>query len=62
MNAENRKRLEASGWATTTVQELLNLDKVDMKRIENKLALTKAVREQRHRKHITQIALATTSR
>ncbi len=58
MNAEKRKRLEAAGWKATTVQDLLNLDDVDMELIETKLALTKAVREQRQRKHITQIALA----
>jgi len=58
MNTEKRKRLEAAGWNTTTVQEFLNLDKVDIELIETKLALTKAVREERQRKHITQSALA----
>ncbi len=58
MNTEKRKRLEAAGWKTATVQEFLSLDNVDMELIETKLALTKAVREQRKRKHITQSALA----
>jgi ribosome-binding protein aMBF1 (putative translation factor) len=58
MNAEKRKKLAAAGWDTTTVQEFLNLDKVDMELIETKLALTKVVREQRIRKHITQSTLA----
>ena len=58
MNAEKRKRLEAAGWKIGTVQEFLNLDDADMEFIETKLALTKAVREQRQSKHLTQGALA----
>jgi ribosome-binding protein aMBF1 (putative translation factor) len=58
MNAEKRKRLEAAGWKSATVQEFLNLDDADMEYIETKLALTKAVREQRRRKRLTQLALA----
>jgi predicted transcriptional regulator len=46
------------GWVQGTVQEFLNLDDADMEYIETKLALTKAVREQRERKHVTQVALA----
>jgi ribosome-binding protein aMBF1 (putative translation factor) len=58
MNEEKRKRLETAGWKAGTVQEFLDLDNADMEYIETKLALTKAVREQRHRKHLTQVALA----
>jgi len=58
MNAEKRKRLEAAGWKVGSVQEFLKLDDADMEYIETKLALTKAVRKQRQRKHLTQIALA----
>jgi predicted transcriptional regulator len=46
------------GWVQGSVQEFLNLDDADMEYIETKLALTKAVREQRQRKHLTQVALA----
>ena len=59
MNAEKRKRLEAAGWKATTVQEFLNLDAADMEFIETKLAWTKALREQRRKRHVTQAALAT---
>ncbi len=58
MNAEKRKRLEAAGWKVATVQEFLDLDDADMEYIETKVALTKAVRAQRQRKHLTQVALA----
>jgi DNA-binding XRE family transcriptional regulator len=58
MNAEKRKRLEAAGWKFGTVQEFLNLDAADMEFIETKLALTKAVKAQRQRRHLTQVALA----
>jgi ribosome-binding protein aMBF1 (putative translation factor) len=58
MNTEKRKRLEAAGWKVSTVQDFLNLDKADMEYIETKMALTKAVREYRQSKHLTQVALA----
>ena len=58
MNAEKRKRLEAAGWKCGTVQEFLNLNDADMEYIETRLALTKAVKAQRHRKHLTQVELA----
>lgn len=58
MKTEKRKRLEAAGWKSSTVQEFLNLDDADMRYIETKLALTKAVKEQRKSKHVTQVALA----
>jgi len=58
MNADKRKRLEAAGWKTTSVQEFLDLDAADMEYIETRLALTRAIREQRKKRHITQVALA----
>ena len=58
MNTEKQKRLEAAGWKIGTVQEFLNLDDADMEFIETKLALTKAVREQRQRRHLSQVTLA----
>ena len=59
MNTEKKKRIEAAGWKATTVQEFLNLDDADMEYIETKLALTKALKEQRLKRHLTQMALAT---
>jgi len=58
MRAGKLKRLEAAGWKATSVQEFLNLDNADMEYIETKLALTKAVRQERLKRHITQITLA----
>jgi len=58
MNADKRKRLEAAGLKASTVQEFLDLDNADIEYIETKVALTKAVREQRLHKHWTQLALA----
>lgn len=58
MKADKLKRLEAAGWKSTSVQEFLNLDNADMEYIETKLALTKAVKQERLKRHITQITLA----
>ena len=58
MNTEKRKRLESAGWKIGTVQEFLKLDDADMEYFETKLALTKAVKDQRQRQHMTQVALA----
>ena len=58
MKTDKLKRLEAAGWKSTSVQEFLNLDNADMEYIETKLALTKAVKQERLKRHITQITLA----
>ena len=58
MNTAKRQRLEAVGWKVTKAKEFLNLDDADMEYIETKLALTKALREQRRKHHLTQVALA----
>ncbi len=58
MRAGKFKRLEAAGWKSTSVQDFLNLDDADMEYIETKLALTKAVRQERLKRHITQVTLA----
>ena len=58
MNTEKRKRLETAGWKATTVREFLDLDAADMEYIETKLALTKSLKEQRLKRHLTQVTLA----
>ncbi len=58
MKADKLKRLEDAGWKSTSVQDFLNLDDADMEYIETKLALTKVVRQERIKRHITQITLA----
>ena len=46
------------GWVEGSVQEFLDLSDADMAYIETKLALTKALREERRKRHLTQVALA----
>lgn len=58
MDTKKRKRLEAAGWKAGTVQEFLDLSPADMAFIETKLALTKALRDARIKRHMTQNALA----
>lgn len=58
MNADKRKRLEAAGWKPTSVQDFLDLDAADMEYIETRLALTRAIREERKKRHLTQVTLA----
>ena len=58
MNAEKRKRLEAAGWRSTTVQAFLELSDADMEYIETKLSLSRRLRELRTKKDFTQTELA----
>lgn len=46
------------GWVEGSVQELMGLDSADMEYIETRLALTRAIREERKKQHITQVTLA----
>ena len=46
------------GWVEGSVQDFLNLDAADMEYIETRLALTQAIRAERQKRHITQVALA----
>lgn len=54
-----KKRLESVGWKSSSVQEILGLDKADMEYIEMKLALSRRLRELRAKKNLTQTSLAT---
>ena len=58
MDAKKLKRLKELGGRVTSVQELLGLTDDEMAVIEARLALAKAVREQRKRAGITQAQLA----
>ena len=60
MDAKKLKRLEASGWEATTVQDFLHLDAADMAYIETKLALSRRLREVREKHHLTQSAVSIT--
>ena len=54
MDATTRKRLEAAGWRTGTVAELLGLTPAESAFIEMKLALARTVRTLRERRHLSQ--------
>ena len=58
MNPAKKKRLEATGWKSTTVQDLLDLSAADMEYIETKLALSRRLRELRAKQDLTQTELA----
>ena len=58
MDAARKKRLEAKGWKTGSVQELLGLSDEDMAVIELKLQLSKAVVERRRKEELSQAELA----
>lgn len=46
------------GWVEGSVQEFLDLSDADMTYIETKRALAKAVKQQRSKRHTTQVQLA----
>jgi ribosome-binding protein aMBF1 (putative translation factor) len=54
---EFMKKLKG-GWVEGSVKELMDLDSADMEYIETRLALTRAIREERKKQHITQVTLA----
>src|SRR5947209_324139 len=58
MEDTKRARLEAAGFTTTTIEELLDLTPEESAMIELRLTLAKAVREQRQRHHLSQTELA----
>ncbi len=58
MNSAKKKRLEAAGWKSTTVQGFLSLSDADMEYIETKLALSRRLRELRAKQALTQTELA----
>jgi predicted transcriptional regulator len=58
MDNKKLKKLRAMGGRITTAQEFLGLTNEDMAVIETRLALAKAIREQREEAGLTQTALA----
>lgn len=58
MKSEKLKRLEAKGWVEETVSEFLGLSAEEESLIEARLQLSKLLKEQRQRHHITQLVLA----
>ena len=58
MDSKKLKKLKAMGGRVSTVQDFLDLSNEDMAVIEARLALAKAIREQREEAGLTQAALA----
>ena len=58
MKPERKRKLQAAGWKVGTVKDFLDLSDADCEYIEAKLALMRAVREQRLKRGITQADLA----
>lgn len=58
MNEKKKARLEAAGWKVGTVSEFLVLTPEEEAYIELKLKLSRAVRERRKARQVTQVALA----
>lgn len=58
MDDKRLKKLKAMGGRVSTVQHFLDLSNEDMAVIEARLALAKAIREQREDAGLTQAALA----
>lgn len=58
MKKAKRAKLEAAGWAVGSVQDFLGLPEADAVLIEMKLALSRALRECRERRGLSQIELA----
>ncbi|MBC8450653.1 XRE family transcriptional regulator [bacterium] len=58
MDRAKRKRLEAAGWKFETVEEFLNLTPDEARLIELRLALSKALKDERRRLRLTQVEAA----
>lgn len=58
MNKEKLAKLEAAGFVTTTVEELLGLSPEEMQLIELRLQLAKQLKEKRLEKNLSQTTFA----
>ena len=58
MRAEKQKRLEKAGWRVGDAADFLELDDVDAKLLDIKIALAKLLRSTRARRRLTQFELA----
>jgi len=58
MNRAKRKRLEAAGWKFETVEEFLNLTPEEVELIELRLTLSRALKEERRRRNLSQKEVA----
>jgi|SRR5436853_2322807 len=58
MKTAKRKKLERAGWAVGSAEEFLELSEDEQAMVEIKLALADAVRVQREKHKLSQVALA----
>jgi len=58
MRQAKRKKLEKKGWKSGSAGEFLELSDAELAVIDLKLALARALKECRRRKHVTQAELA----
>ena len=58
MRAEKQKRLEKAGWRLGDAADFLELDDIDAKLLDIKIALAKLLRSTRARRRLTQFELA----
>lgn len=58
MDKKKRRALEAAGWTIGTVQDLLELTDEEMAFVEVKVALSKALKDKRRKKRLTQTQVA----
>lgn len=58
MSSTRKKKLESQGWVSGSAADFLDLTPEEASYIEMKLALSRALREVRQRKNVTQTELA----
>ena len=58
MDKAKRKRLEAAGWKFESVEEFLKLTPEEVRLIELRLALSRALKDERRKCRLTQTAVA----
>jgi len=58
MDTRKRKRLEAAGWRTGSATEFLAMSAEEAALLETRLAVSRALRERREGRGVTQAALA----
>ena len=58
MNSTKLKKLRAAGWKVGSARDFLNLSDEEAMLVELKLSLTSALKEARHKRHLSQIDLA----
>lgn len=58
MDAAKQEKLQAAGWQIGTAEEFLGLTTEESELVEVRLRLSRALRGERERRHVTQAVLA----